>query len=368
MVKTTAMMARLAVWALLVPLLLLLVLLLPFGYQVAVAAPAATVWAGEEVPLQLSVRTPQDLAVKALVERQYLVFNLLAGGKQAYDAGNFALAAAKWESLLRVPGLDLDIDRVIRPLAGEARARAGGPPAAPVASAVSGGGSSSPPSSSFPSAAAGTAAADALAHLASPGATVSGTVTGGGTLGPGGTVLWMKRVDGQPTPRPAPARGKVVSQRNKTFIPRVLAVPVGSRVDFRNEDELFHNVFSLSRPNDFDTGLYRQGASYPQTFRKAGVVQILCNIHSSMVAYVYVVDSPYYAQADGTGAFAIKNVPPGEYELETWHEASMKPWKQRVTVGVENVRGVAVKVAGDKAAPAFIPDKSGKPRQAHLGY
>ncbi len=321
--------------------------------------PPVAPWPGEELPLPLAVRTPQDLAVKALAERQYLVFNLLAGGKLAHDAKNFAGAAAKWEALLRLPGLDPEIDRVIRPLALDARARAGGQPgvslpAAPVpiaeVSVAPNGGSPAP-----------------VSVRSSAGVSVSGTVSGGGTLGPGGTVVRMKRLDA-PTPRPAPARGKVISQRNKTFIPRVLAVPVGTKVDFRNEDELFHNVFSLSRPNDFDTGLYRQGASYSQTFKKVGLVQILCNIHSSMIAYVVVVDTPYYTQADAGGTFTIKNVPPGDYEIETWHEASMKSWKQKVNVGAEGVRGLSVKVAGDKAAPAFIPDKSGKPRQAHLGY
>jgi plastocyanin len=209
--------------------------------------------------------------------------------------------------------------------------------------------------------------AEVPSQRASAGVTVSGSVSGGGTLGPGGTVLWMKRIGG-PTPRPAPARGKVIRQRNKTFIPRVLAVPVGSKVDFRNEDDIFHNVFSLSAPNDFDTGLYRQGASYSQVFRKAGPVQVLCNIHASMIAHVFVVDSPYYTQADAGGAFTIKNVPPGEYELETWHETSAKPWKQNVTVGPEGVRSLAVRVAGDKSAPAYLPDKSGKPRQTHLNY
>ena len=87
-----------------------------------------------------------------------------------------------------------------------------------------------------------------------------------------------------------------------------------------------------------------------------------------MVGYVFVVDTPYYTQADASGAFSIKNVPPGDYEIETWHEASSKGSKQRVTVGAQSVRGLAVRVAGDKAAPIFVPDKSGKPRQAHLGY
>ena len=196
---------------------------------------------------------------------------------------------------------------------------------------------------------------------------VSGTLSGGGPQGPGGAVVWLKRHGGE-TPRPAPAKGKVISQRNKTFIPHVLAIPVGSKVDFRNEDAIFHNVFSLSKPNDFDTGLYRQGASYSEVFKKAGPVQILCNIHSSMLGYVYVVDTPYYAQADGAGAFTIKGVPPGDYDLTIWHEGASKELHQRLTVGADGVRGLEIKVAGDRRSPAFLPDKSGKPRQAQLGY
>ena len=113
----------------------------------------------------------------------------------------------------------------------------------------------------------------------------------------------------------------------------MLVVPVGTKVSFRNEDPIFHNVFSLSKPNDFDTGLYKQGATYTQTFKRAGVVQVLCNIHSSMLGVIVVVDTPYYAQADGSGAFTIKGVPPGDYQLTVWHEAASKPIEQRLSVG-----------------------------------
>jgi plastocyanin len=320
-------------------------------------APArAREWLGEEMPLPLAVKTAQDLAVKAVAEKQYLIFNLLAGGKLAWDAGDFATAAEKWEALLRVQGLDPEIDRVMRPLAVSARERAGGqaaalpPPHAPSAAPEAG---TTPPINSPP------------ARL--PSVAVAGLISGGGAAGPGGAVVWLKRANGE-TPRPAPARGKIVSQRGKTFVPHVLAVPVGTKVDFLNEDTIFHNVFSLSRPNDFDTGLYKQGGSSEQTFRKAGPVQLLCNIHSSMLGYVYVVDSPWYAQADAAGAFTIKGVPPGEYDVEVWHEGASKTTKQRVSVGADGVRGLELRVGGDRRPPAFVPDKSGKPRQSHLGY
>src|SRR5258708_21222420 len=126
---------------------------------------------------------------------------------------------------------------------------------------------------------------------------VRGVVSGGGSLGAGGTVVWLKRLDG-PTPRPRPNTGKVITQKGKKFIPRGLAVPVGTTVFFRNDDEIYHNVFSLSHPNQFDLRLYAAWGSPNTTFTEPGPVNLLCNIHCSMSAYVYVVDSPYYAQAD----------------------------------------------------------------------
>ena len=325
------------------------------------AAPPAAPWQGEELPLPLTVKTPQDLAVKQVAERQYLIFNLLAGGKAAWDAGDFAMAATKWETLLHLPRLDPEIDKVIRPLARDARSRAGG--AGPVAAPPP------PPSgaAAAPVAEAGEAAARVPETRVAPAVSVSGTISGGGAVGPGGAVVWLRRAVGE-TPRPAPAKGKVVSQRNKTFVPRVLAVPVGTKVDFRNEDTIFHNVFSLSKPNDFDTGLYKQGGSYAQVFKKPGAVQLLCNIHSTMVGYIYVVDSPYYGQADASGAFTIRNVPPGEYEVQVWHEGSTKETRQRLAVGPDGVRNLTLSVAGDRPSPTAFPDKSGKPRQAQVGY
>jgi plastocyanin len=310
-------------------------------------APAA--WPGEEMPLPIAVRTPADLALKAVAERQYLIFNLIASGKLAWDRGDFATAAAKWETLLRLPNIDPEIDRVIRPLALDARGRAGGRASLPPPPAK--GGEAEETRESAP-------AADKV--------TVTGTVAGGGTLGPGGTVVWLKRADGS-TPRPAASRNKVMHQSNKTFVPRVLPVTVGSKVDFRNQDAIFHNVFSLSRPNEFDAGLYKGGQSYQKSFNTPGPVQILCNIHSSMIGYVVVVDTPYYGQADASGSFAIRGVPPGEYVLEAWHESASNITKSKVTVGPEGAR-VSVKIGADKRSPSFVPDKYGKPRQAQLGY
>src|SRR5688572_6447422 len=108
--------------------------------------------------------------------------------------------------------------------------------------------------------------------------------------------------------------------RKKEFVPRVLAVPAGSTVWFPNEDPILHNVFSVSGENRFDLGLYRNGPGKSWTFKKPGVVRVFCNVHHSMVAYVAVLDSPYFALPDATGKFTLKGVPDGPGTLEVWHE------------------------------------------------
>ena len=186
-------------------------------------------------------------------------------------------------------------------------------------------------------------------------------------MGPGGAVLWLKRKDA-PMPATRPAPRMVVNQKNKMFVPHVLAIPLGTEVAFRNDDEYYHNVFSISEPAKFDTGLYKSGAFAVRRFTKPGAVQLLCNIHSTMLAYLYVVDSPYYAQPTAQGAFRIPRVPPGSYDLFAWHESSSQLLKQQIDVGPGGLKGIVVHMPADEPPVVSLPDKYGKPRQAHLGY
>ncbi len=314
-------------------------------------ADAGVAWLGDTMPLPLAVKTPEDLAFKAAAEREYLVFNLLAGGKVSFDRGDYAGATTRWESLLRTPGLAADLVALVQPLAREARARAGG----------------ESPSTPDPVVTMTPMDAEPAVVKAAPASFgVSGVITGGGTHGPGGAVIVLRRADGA-TPRPRATRVKAVLQKDKRFLPHVLAVPVGATVEFRNEDELFHNVFSLSKPNDFDLGLYKNGAQREQVFATPGPVHLLCNIHAAMNGWLYVSDSPWFAQADAQGRFTVKNVPAGQYEVEVWHEWSTATVKQPLKVGA-GLAELAIAVDGDRRAPAFVPDKAGKQRQPQLGY
>jgi plastocyanin len=108
-------------------------------------------------------------------------------------------------------------------------------------------------------------------------------------------------------------------QINQSFEPHVLGVPVGATIDFPNGDLVYHNVFSYSKPKKFDLGYYGKGKSKSVTFDKPGVVQVFCDIHSTMSAYVLVVDTRFVTQPDENGDYVLPDVPGGNYTLKVWH-------------------------------------------------
>jgi len=112
-----------------------------------------------------------------------------------------------------------------------------------------------------------------------------------------------------------------LKQHSKTFIPHVLPIPVGSTVTFPNDDPIFHNVFSLSRPGPFDLGLYRAGDSKTRVFNKPAVYRVFCNIHPQMSALLLVLPTSFITETDAQGNYRI-NLPPGDYQLSAWSERS----------------------------------------------
>ena len=112
----------------------------------------------------------------------------------------------------------------------------------------------------------------------------------------------------------------VIRQHDETFTPRVVAVTVGSEVDFPNDDPIYHNVFSLSRAKNFNLGRYPRGETRRVRFDKPGVVKVFCEIHSHMSATVMVFDHPWFAVPDEAGRFQLPPVPPGDHQITAWHE------------------------------------------------
>lgn len=141
-------------------------------------------------------------------------------------------------------------------------------------------------------------------------------------------VIWLDGVRDATASRPR----VVLDQRNLTFLPRVLAVGVGTAVNMPNSDRVFHNVFSFKDGKKFDLGLYPVGLSKTVVFDRAGVSRIFCNIHPNMAAYVVVVDSDAFAVSSHTGAFTLSGVSAGTYAYRIWR-AGADVVTGEVTVG-----------------------------------
>jgi plastocyanin len=159
-------------------------------------------------------------------------------------------------------------------------------------------------------------------------------------------------------------RAKMV-QKNKTFTPHVLAIPVGSTVDFPNADPIFHNAFSNYNGQIFDIGLYPPGSSRTVKFQKPGVVRVFCNIHASMSAVIVVVPSDWFATSDAEGSFEIKDVPEGDYRLELYYERAteqtLSALQRTVSVGSDTVDTgtITISESGYLSIPHL--NKYGKP-------
>lgn len=127
-------------------------------------------------------------------------------------------------------------------------------------------------------------------------------------------VIWLAA----PGAPPSTPQRVVLDQRNLAFIPHVLAVRVGTTVEFPNNDKVFHNVFSFRDGKRFDLGMYPKGAAKRINFDKPGLARLFCNIHPNMAAYVLAVDSPYFAVSNEDGVFTIERVPAGTYTFHAW--------------------------------------------------
>lgn len=131
-----------------------------------------------------------------------------------------------------------------------------------------------------------------------------------------GVVVWLEA----PDLKASPQKAVEMVQRSKTFRPHVLAVPVGTTVNFPNFDPIFHNAFSNFSGQPFDTGLYAPGTNRSVRFRRAGIVRVFCNIHPTMSAIIAVLNTPYYTVTGRNGEYQLEDVEPGDYRLRFFHE------------------------------------------------
>jgi plastocyanin len=135
----------------------------------------------------------------------------------------------------------------------------------------------------------------------------------------------------------------VMDQRNEQFVPHVLAVMVGTVVEFPNSDKTYHNVFSLSKPKRFDLGRYAVGKSKSVRFDHPGVVRVFCDIHSHMNAFVLIFSHPFFDVTNADGSFRLDDVPPGNYVVVGWYEGEPRA-SRPVTVTAGSVAELDVVV------------------------
>ena len=149
----------------------------------------------------------------------------------------------------------------------------------------------------------------------------------------------------------APTSAVVLDQKGCRYAPRVVGVQVGQPLDIVNSDQTMHNVHAIPKVNDeFNSSQPMQGIHTTKAFTKPEVMVLFrCNVHNWMTAHVGVLPHPYFAVTNDGGAFEIKNLPPGTYTIEAWHE-TFGTQTAKVTIGDKQAQTVAFTFAAKTAS------------------
>jgi len=202
-----------------------------------------------------------------------------------------------------------------------------------------------------------------------PGQAMAGNITGivktKGLRSPADIDILVYVVKAPPVQEDLSKTKFIMDQQNLTFNPHILPVPVGATVHFPNNDKVDHNIFSLSRTKKFNLGSYKPGESKTVMFDKPGIVELRCDVHAEMAAYIMVLKNPYFAVTDDQGRFeipdskqleqsgikGIKDLPEGNYILKIWHE-KLKTQKQKITIPKNG--DVTVEITATRGTPGVL--------------
>ncbi len=192
---------------------------------------------------------------------------------------------------------------------------------------------------------------------------ISGTVKVKGLRSPANILVYLTKAP--PTFVDISKTKLIMDQHNLTFVPHILPVPVGATVHFPNNDKVDHNVFSLSRTKPFNLGSYKTGETKTVLFDKPGIVEVRCDVHAEMAAYIMVMKNPYFAVTDAEGRFempdtnylkeygftGLTDIPPGKYSIKTRHE-KLKTIKQAVVVPKDGT--ISVQLELSRGTPSVL--------------
>lgn len=142
-----------------------------------------------------------------------------------------------------------------------------------------------------------------------------------------------------------------VQQKGRKFVPDLVAITKGDSVDFPNEDNFLHNVFSQSPPRRFDLGSFKKGEHKQKLFDNAGIVDVYCNIHPEMAATILILPNKKHTRADTQGRYLIEGVPPGEWTVFAYTRRNSKPVSAHVTVKVNTETSVDLALVRGAEAP-----------------
>ncbi len=159
----------------------------------------------------------------------------------------------------------------------------------------------------------------------------------------------------------APMAEQTIVTRRSRFFPQTMAVTSGTNVRFPNMDTIEHNVFSLTPGHRFDVGLYGEGEGRTHRFDGTGTVELFCNVHPNMAAFLLVLDTPFFASPDDEGNFMLDGLPAGPGELLVWNYRAEQPLQRtRLDVGEATAIG-AVEVDITRPTVPQHTNKHGEP-------
>jgi plastocyanin len=171
-----------------------------------------------------------------------------------------------------------------------------------------------------------------LAHVAHAGrvvGTIKVTEADGKPGAATDVVVYMVGFDEPPDPHAPVVK---IAQKDRKFVPDLVAITAGQDVQFPNGDPFLHNVFSQSSARRFDLGSFKKGDTKSKDFPNAGVVDVYCNIHPEMAATILVLPNRRHTRPDADGKFVIEGVPPGNWQVFAYTRRAQKPVSAKVSI------------------------------------